>query len=134
MSAIKLNNILIIEPKPDLAAVYSYLPQDTMPLHVMSTQRATQYLSDQTPDLVIISASYSPVKIFHLLETLKERSSKSMHLIPLVLSIDLDHKNSFVPGTYWGQKLGIINSLSSKAEVQLILARVCKQTKDFGYN
>jgi hypothetical protein len=134
MSALKPNTILIIEPKPDLADVYSFLPQDSHPIHITSTQQATQYLQDKTPSLVIISTSYSPVQIFHLLEALKECSSSSLHLIPLVFSIDLEHKTSFIPGTYWGQKLGIINSLSSKKEVTLILNRVAKKQKNFGYN
>ncbi|MBU0579404.1 hypothetical protein KKE34_02055 [Patescibacteria group bacterium] len=134
MSILKLNSILIVEPKPDLADLYNFLPQDSHTLHITSTGRATQYLRDKTPDLVIISASYSPVQIFHMLETLKECSSSSMYLIPLIFSIDLDHKTSFIPGTYWGKKLGIINSLSSKKEVELVLARICQEQKSFGYN
>ena len=134
MSALEPNTILIVEPKPDLAEVYRFLPQDRHPLHITSTQRATQYLQDKTPSLVVISASYSPVQIFHLLETLKNLSSSSKHLIPIIFSIDLEHKTSFIPGTRWGEKLGIINSLSSKKEVELILARVSKEQKSFGYN
>ena len=134
MSALKLNSILIIEPKPDLAEPYSFLPQDTNTLHLTSTQQATQYLHNKTPDLVIISASYSPPQIFHLLSTLKECSSSSMYLIPLIFYIDLGHKTSFIPGTFWGNKLGIINSLSSPKEVELVLARVCSEQKSFGYD
>ncbi len=134
MSALKLNTILIVEPKPDLAQVYGSLPQESHLIHLTSTQRATQYLQDKTPNLVIISASYSPVQIFHLLETIKERSSSSKYLIPLIFSIDLEYKTSFIPGTYWAQKLGIINSLSSKKEVKLILDRITKEQKSFGYN
>ncbi|MBU0576646.1 hypothetical protein KJ707_04495 [Patescibacteria group bacterium] len=134
MSTLKLNSILIVEPKKELAAPYSCLPQDAHTLHVTSTQRATQYLQDKTPDLVILSASYSPPQIFHLLETLKEKSSSNMYLIPLILAIDLGHKNSFIPGTYWGEKLGIVNSLSTKKEVELVLKRVCQEQKSFGYN
>jgi len=134
MSALKLNTILIVEPKPDLAEVYGFLPQDKHLIHITSTQRATQYLQDKTPNLVIISASYSPVQIFHLLEVLKERSSSSKYLIPLIFSVDLDHKTNFIPGTYWGKKLGIINSLSSKKEVALILTRITKEQKSLGYN
>ena len=134
MSALKLNTILIVEPKPDLADIYSFLPQDSHTLHITSTQQATQYLQDKTPSLVIISASYSPVQIFHLLEVLKERSSSSMYLIPLIFSIDLKHKTNFIPGTYWGQKLDVINRLTSKKEVELILARITKEQKNIGYN
>lgn len=134
MSALKLNSILIIEPKPELAEAYDLLPQDINPLHVTSTPQATQYLHNKTPDLVIISASYSPPQIFHLLSALKECSSSSRYLIPLIFYIDLDHKTSFIPGTYWGKKLGIINSLSSKKEVELVLARVLREQKSFGYD
>ena len=134
MSALKLNNILIVEPKPDIAKPYNFLPQDSHTLHLTSVQKATQYLHDKKPDLVIVSASYSPLQIFHLLETLKEQSSSSTYLIPLIFSIDLDHKTNFIPGTYWGKKLGIINSLSSKKEVELVLTRVCREQKSFGYN
>ena len=134
MSILKLNSILIVEPKPDLAKPYNFLPQDNHTLHIKSVQKATQYLHDKKPDLVIVSASYSPLQIFHLLETLKEQSSSSTYLIPLIFSIDLDHKTNFIPGTYWGKKLGIINSLSSKKEVELVLTRVCREQKSFGYN
>lgn len=134
MSALKLNNILIIEPKPDLAGVYQFFPQDISPLHSTSTQRATQYLHDMKPDLVVVSASYSPVQIFHLLEALKEKSSASKHLIPIIFSIDLKHKTNFIPGTFWGQKVGVINSLSSKKEVELVIERICTPPQSFGYN
>ena len=134
MSVLKLNNILIVEPKPDLAEVYRFLPQDGSIIHTTSTQRATRYLQDKIPSLVILSASYSPVQIFHLLETLKESSSSNKYLIPLIFSIDLEHKTNFIPGTYWAKKLGIINSLSSKKEVELILARITKEQKSLGYN
>jgi len=134
MSVLKLNSILIVKPKPDLAEVYRFLPQDGSIIHITSTQRAIQYLQDKIPSLVILSASYSPVQIFHLLETLKESSSSNKYLIPLIFSIDLEHKTNFIPGIYWAKKLGIINSLSSKKEVELILARITKEQKSLGYN
>lgn len=133
MSTLKLNSILIVEPKPELADIYGFLPQDANIIHIISTQHATQYLRDKTPDLVVISASYSPPQTFHLLETLKERSSSSLYLIPLIFSIDLDHKTNFIPGTHWGKKLGIIHSLSSRKEVELTLGRICQEQKSLGY-
>jgi PleD family two-component response regulator len=134
MSASKLNTILIVEPKPELAEAYQFLPQESNNLHLTSTQKATQYLQDKTPDLIIISASYSPVQIFNLLEQIKEASSNNMFLIPVVFMIDLEHKTSFIPGTHWGGQLGIINTLSSKKEVELMLSRLSKEQKSFGYN
>lgn len=133
MPALNINSILIIEPKPELPIPYTFLPQESQTLHLSSIPRATQYLQNKMPDLVIVSASYSPPQVFQLLETLKEYSKTRLYLTPLVFSIDLDHKNSFIPGTYWGNKLGIINSLSSKKEVELILTRICQPQKSFGY-
>ena len=112
---------------------YTFLPQENKTIHLPSIPRATQYLKNKIPDLVIISASYSPPQVFQLLETLKECSQARLYLTPLLFFIDLDHKNSFIPGTYWGNKLGLINSLSSKEEVKLILTRICQPQKRFGY-
>lgn len=134
MSATTSHPILIVEPTPELAEVYDFFPQDNRPIHVTSTQRATRYLQNQTPSLVAVSASYSPPQIFRLLETIKEKSSASLFLIPVVFVIDLKHKTNFIPGTFWGQKLGVINSLSSQQEVKLVMARVNRKQKSLGFN
>lgn len=133
MSPLNPNTSLIIEPKPELAAPYTLLPQEIQSIHISSTERAIQYLRDKKPNLVLISASYSPPQVFHLLEILKEQSSFRLYLIPIIFVVDLDHKINFVPGTFWGKKMGIINSLSTKKEIQLVVSRVSKEQKTLGF-
>lgn len=133
MPANNPNTILIVEPKKELANYYQFLPRESSTIHVLSTQHGIKYLQNKTPSLVTISASYSPLQIFHFLETLKESSHHRQYLIPLLFVIDLDHETNFIPGTYWGQKLGIINSLSSNKETQLVLKRICQPQPSLGY-
>lgn len=134
MSALKPNTILIIEPRKELAQPYAYLPQESQLVHLRSTQKAVQYLQDKKPDLVVISASYSPKLVFHLLEAIKETSSAGQFLIPVVMMVDLEAENSYIPGTRWGEKLGLLYSLSTAKEVEVMLNKVCREEKNFGFN
>lgn len=128
MSSLELNTILIVEPRKELAQPYAHLPQDVELVHLQSTQKAAQFLATHTAcDLVIINASYSPQLILKLLETVKEHSSQQLSLVPIIFLVDLKNENNYIPGTFWGQKLGLVSSLSTQKELKLILERICQQ-------
>lgn len=132
MISSKTTSILIVDPQQTLAKPYDFLPAATV-THVTSIPQAAQYLHDQTPDLVVASASFSPNQMIQLMEALKEAASHRSFLIPLVLMVDLENRINFVPGTHWGQKFGILCSISSQDEVNAVLKRVCAEQKTFGY-
>ncbi len=60
-----------------------------------------------------------------LLEFLSElQMNNRTHVRPLILVIDLGRELNFVPGTYWGGRLGILHSLSSQEETNITIDRI----------
>jgi hypothetical protein len=129
-----LSTILIIDPHEQLSKPYQWLPSAATLIHSTSTPQATQYLRDRIPSLVIISASFSPSQMLELLETVKRCVSHQRFLVPLIVMVDLHDRINFIPGTHWGQKMGVLCSLSSKEEVNAVLNRICAEQKTFGHN
>lgn len=127
------STILVIDPHQQLSKPYQSLPTDSTIVHVTSTPLATQYLRDRIPSLVIISASFSPSQMLDLLELVKTAVAHQRFLVPLIIMVDLHDRINFVPGTHWGQKIGILCSLSSQDEVQAVINRVCAEQKTLGY-
>lgn len=119
---------LIIEPNESLvsqknpAIPYSFLAKQKLQISVVaSVESALAYLVDQTPNLVFLSASFSPHKTLQLLEALKNHSTEKV--IPLVMVIDLSLPTSIIPGTSWGESLGIVHTAISSKEFQATIKR-----------
>lgn len=129
----QLDTTLVVDPQPTLADPYQFVPT-THTVHVTSTAQAAQYLVDQLPDLVMVSASFSPAMMLEFLGKLKQAAADHQGLPPLIVMVNLKNRLNFVPGTTWANKLGLLNSLSSQAEVELVVNRVCTPTPSLGYH
>lgn len=116
------HKILIIEPKSQLLSPYSLFPPHWSIQRSSTIEIAFRDLQRCNPDLVFLSTSFSLTKIIRLLDTIKNLSS--IKLIPIIFVVDFSHRISHFPGTTWGGKIGIIHTLSSKAEINSTLARV----------
>ena len=118
-----LSSILIIEPNLDLKKPYCFIDQKIFFIsRVNNTLLAVEELQKQNFDLVFLSCSFSSKKFLNFLEFLK--SSNQLKITPLVLVIDLNQAYSIVPGLSWNNQLVILNSLSSKKELQINLDKL----------
>ena len=118
------SNILIIEPNSGLDTPYKFI-SGSAPVRVANVERGLKHLSLQSqtiPDIVFISASFSIQKIITFLDALKNVSRTK--LIPLIIVVDFNHKISNIPGTTWGDKIGILTSIVSKSEYNSTIHRV----------
>lgn len=113
---------LIIEPNKLLQQPYSYIQKSLSVQRVESIQVGMLEISKSKPDIVFLSTSFSISQTVELLTALKNKSQDG--LIPLIFVIDLSQKISSVPGTTWGNKLGILCSQSSFNELNSTLDRV----------
>ncbi len=113
---------VIVEPNISLETPYSHMKSAfTLDRHI-SVPSALQSIAQNEPAIVCVSASFSPQLCLHLLTAVKNKSQH--HLIPLLIVVDLSHKISTIPGTTWGNKLGILTSLSNVNEYNSTLDRV----------
>jgi hypothetical protein len=128
-----LSSILIVDPKITLGKPYDLLPTSATTLHVTSTTRAAQYLHDQLPDLVMVSASFSPAQMTEFIEHLKNAAVHHRFLTPLIVVVDLTNRINFVPGTHWAKKFGVLCTLSSAGEVNAVLRQVTAEQKTLGF-
>jgi response regulator RpfG family c-di-GMP phosphodiesterase len=116
--------LLIIEPNTRLTTPYNELPSAYSIMRVSATQQAAELLKTMTPDVVLLSTSYSMTKILEVLDQIKLLSTSG--IIPVVFVVDWSHKMSCLPGTTWAGKVGILHTLSNPAEVEATLTRVRK--------
>jgi len=119
-----MNNlkILIIEPNSQLHSPYYFFPPHWSTQRSGTIEIAFRDLQRHSPDIIFLSTSFSLTKIVRLLDTVKNLSF--IKLIPVVFVVDLSQRVSHFPGTTWGGKIGIIHTLSSKAEINSMLTRV----------
>jgi hypothetical protein len=113
---------LIIEPNDSLHIPYAYLEDAYEYDRCSSIEKGLAFMAKKYPDILFLSASFSLSKSLKVLESLKQKSSYT--LIPLVIVVDLSNRVSSVPGTSWGNKIGLVSSLSSAQEVNSTLDRV----------
>jgi len=114
--------ILIIEPHETLEHPYSFIGPHYVTNRVVSIENGMRSMTHKHPDLVMLSASFSIAKSIHFLETLKHISHTT--LIPLLYVVDLSCHVSQIPGTTWGDKLGIISTLTNQDEFDSTLMRI----------
>lgn len=113
---------IIVEPNASVQSPYTFMQSGfTLERHI-SIQSGLHSIAQNNPALVSISASFSPQQYLPLLTAVKNKSQQ--HLIPLIFVIDLSHKISSIPGTTWGNKLGILTNLSNINEYNSTLDRV----------
>ncbi|HEX7018082.1 MAG TPA: hypothetical protein VF209_04215 [Patescibacteria group bacterium] len=115
---------LIIEPNILLMEPYSCLPFTYQVNRYPNLEFASESFLTVQPQLVMLSASFSPTHIITFLEKVKNESVEAAELIPIIFVIDLENPLSFIPGTTWGKQIGVITSLSSPPEVYATLQRV----------
>ncbi len=114
--------VLIIEPNRQLVMPYGHLPNSYIVNRFPTVELALVELTNTDPDIVFLSASFSPSKSVRFLEALKNFSKTK--LIPLLIVVDLSHRLNFVPGTSWGGKIAVLDSFASKRELYSTLDRV----------
>ena len=119
---------LVVEPDetlttpPNISPPYSFLQSHSYSLTILpSIELARASLSKFTPDLVLLSMSFSPQKTIEFLEVLKNASTQK--LIPLLFVVNLSQPISVVPGTTWGNKLSITHTVCTEKEFQTTLKR-----------
>jgi PleD family two-component response regulator len=121
-----LSSLLIIEPNDSLVLPYGYIselyPNIDKMKRVSSTVKALDYLSEQTPDLVMLSASFSYVEQLEVLEKVKNLSKAK--LIPVIIVVDFSQPLNSVLGTSWGGKMGLICSTCNRLEARSAFERV----------
>lgn len=121
-SSTHLPYVLIIEPNDALNIPYSYFLSKFEYDRCTSIEKGLQYMAHKYPDILFLSASFSLSKSLKALESLKQKSN--LTLIPLILVVDFSNRLNTIPGTTWGDKIGVITSLSSSQEVNSTLHRV----------
>lgn len=113
---------IIIEPNDSLNVPYSYLEDICTYERCSSIESGLRLMSQKYPDLVFLSASFSLAKSVQILDALKNKSATT--LVPIIIVVDFSSRASNVPGTTWGNKIGIVSSLSSVNELNSTLDRV----------
>lgn len=114
--------VLVVEPNPHLAQPYHFLPSSCGIIRVATIPLGIKALLRQPPDLVCLSASFTPALIVQFLEHL--RHSKDYPLVPILFVVDLNHRLNFIPGTTWTHRLAVVDSFASHAQLETVLARI----------
>ena len=118
-------NVLIVEPNRTLAKPYALLPEKYSITRVVSLEAAIGLVQKERFAFVLLSSSYNPTKLIDFLEELK--NSSKLGIIPLVWVIDFSQRLHVIPGTSWGDKVGVAHSLSSLEEMRATLERLLPQ-------
>jgi response regulator RpfG family c-di-GMP phosphodiesterase len=110
---------LIVEPNSSLVQPYCYLQQKLNITRVESVKTAMQALTQNSFDLFVLSASFSPEKTVTLLNAFKNKIKDQ--IIPLIFVVDLNQPLSTLPGTHWSGQLGLLTSDSSESLTLIIV-------------
>ncbi len=110
---------LIVEPDSSLDQPYGYLQKKLNITRVESVKTAMQALTQNSFDLFVLSASFSPEKTVTLLSAFKNKIKDQ--IIPLIFVVDLNQPLSTLPGTHWSGQLGLLTSDSSKSLTLIIV-------------
>jgi response regulator RpfG family c-di-GMP phosphodiesterase len=110
---------LIVEPNSSLVQPYCYLQQKLNITRVESVKTAMRALTQNSFNLFVLSASFSPEKTVTLLNAFKNKIKDQ--IIPLIFVVDLNQPLSTLPGTHWSGQLGLLTSDSSKSLTLIIV-------------
>ncbi len=113
------STILILEPNSKLKSPYQHLASHYQLQRLPTIEAGLKQIAQQTPALIILSASYSASKTVYFLESLK--NLQHYQLIPILIVVDLNQPVSQILGTSWGDQLAV---LASNAPAQLTLQTV----------
>lgn len=120
-------HVFSFEPNSQLQVPYMYFP----PSYHFHTNRSLvipQFSHSPFPDLVTVSGSFTPEQLVDFLWQLKALCVQK--IVPLIFVIDWLKPLTQIPGTTWGDTVGLLHSLSSPAEVTATLSRVVTHTKE----
>ncbi len=118
-------HILIVDPDSKLEQPYVWFEQvvpESSVTHLPTIELALDKLPTVNPDIVCISASFSAAKTVQLLEAIKQATTT--HIIPVCFVVNWQQRLSTIPGTTWGNKVGLLHTLSSADEVRSTLERI----------
>jgi DNA-binding NarL/FixJ family response regulator len=126
MPSIPFQHLLIIDSAPTLqlpySTLFSLLPSSLEVKHLQSLEDANQYITHNSPDLVLISTQFSDEQTLAFLEALK--SSFTDKIAPLIFTVDWANHVHHILGTSWAGAVGILHTLSSAAEIRATLQRL----------
>jgi hypothetical protein len=114
--------VCIIEPNISLNIPYKYLSNLWAINWYPCPEMALAKFKKEKPDLVFFSASFTPEESVWFLDQLKDFFKEK--IIPLVITVDFSNPVNFVPGTFWGEKIAVLDSLTSAKEFRLVLDRL----------
>ncbi len=121
-SFIDHNNALVVEPNPLLVRPYEFLAPNYSEHRVISLTEADAFLAAIVPDLILLSASFSPLESVEFLRNVQSHSSKK--IIPLIIVIDLHNRVNFVPGIFWDDMLAVLDSSVTEDVFVLTMSRI----------
>lgn len=113
---------LIIEPNSNLDYPYKLLGKTYNLKRCASVETGLLELAQSEPDIIFISASFAASKLVTILDAVKNKSKD--RLIPVIFVIDLSNQINRIPGTTWGNKIGVLTSISTRDEYNSTLRRV----------
>lgn len=115
-------SILIIETTGCLAIPLTYFPTAYKIYSAISLHEVKSTLEQHEIDLVVFNVSCPEETMFEILQTVYHYCSED--IIPILLVIDLSTPVTSIPGTTWGDKLGILHTLSSRGEFIATMQRL----------
>jgi len=116
--------VLIIEPNDSLKKPYTFMYGVYDIRRVSSIARAITEVHLKPPELVLLSASFTPVSTLKLLEVLKEVSVFT--IIPLLIIVDLSYRISTVLGISWGGKIAVVDYNIPKKDLFSTIKRITR--------
>ena len=114
--------IVIVEPNPEMIKPYVYLGDKPTILRVNTINQAVTAIGNIIPELILLSASFSPQSTIKLLETIKRIYQPE--LIPIIQVVDRSNKISYIPGVSWNHKIRTIDNFFGKKEFLLVVKSV----------
>jgi hypothetical protein len=115
--------MLIIEPNQALETPYIYFRPKYQLMRADTIARGQIQLDGAiVPDLVAISTSFTAFDHLRILELIKSVCVE--RIVPIIFVVDWSKRMSTIPGTTWGDSIGLAHSLSSEDEVLTMLKRV----------
>lgn len=114
--------VLIIEQNESLKNPYTFMCDAYDTRRVSSIEKAIVEIHLKPPELVLLSASFTPISTLKLLEALKEVSVFTV--IPLLIIVDLSYRISAVLGTSWGGKIAVVDSRIPKKDFFSTIKRI----------
>lgn len=115
-------SILIIETTGCLAIPLTFFPSAYKIESALTVNEARIILQEHSVQLIAFNVSCPEGLMFEVIHMINQTVKDK--IIPLLLVIDLSIPLTVIPGTSWGGRLGILHSLSTRAEFLTTMQRL----------